>query len=219
MPISNNNARPTDSHNVQQRLLDAAEQLFSENGFKATTIRKIAKTAKCNVAAANYYFGSKEKLYLEVWRRQFLRLRNARLKSIQEAIDESKGKPELEKLLEFFARAFVGPLINSNEQSDRLMKLIAYEMSEQQLPANMFIEEVVKPTTAAMREALTKTCPGVDESKIPLMIFSLVGQLAHILWVKTMFGRTGDKEMAIKLDEAVEHIVKFSAAGICSYTK
>ncbi len=51
---------------VQDRLLDAAEQLFSEHGFDGASVRDIAATAGCNIAAVNYYFGSKDKLYTEV---------------------------------------------------------------------------------------------------------------------------------------------------------
>ncbi len=53
---------------VQERLLNAAEGLFSEHGFYHTSIREIAAVADCNIASVNYYFGGKEKLYVEVWR-------------------------------------------------------------------------------------------------------------------------------------------------------
>src|SRR5438105_14110584 len=50
---------------TQQRLLEAAEEIFAEKGFKATSIRAICKRAGANIAAVNYYFGDKEKLYIE----------------------------------------------------------------------------------------------------------------------------------------------------------
>ncbi len=93
---------------VQDRLLDAAEQLFAENGFDGTSVRDIASAAGCNIAAVNYYFGSKDKLYTEVWRRQLVQMRDARLQAIELVLSESKSKPLLEDLLRSFANAFIG---------------------------------------------------------------------------------------------------------------
>src|SRR4051794_19823266 len=58
-------------------LLDAAEQLFSENGFEGTTTREVVKRAKCNLALISYYFGGKEGLYQAVLVRHFERLRHS----------------------------------------------------------------------------------------------------------------------------------------------
>src|SRR5262249_16880319 len=50
---------------AQQRLIEAAQQVFAEKGFKAASIREISKIARTNIAAVNYYFGDKERLYIE----------------------------------------------------------------------------------------------------------------------------------------------------------
>src|SRR5437588_7481375 len=50
---------------TQQRLLEAAEEVFAAKGFKAASIREISTKAGANVAAINYYFGDKERLYIE----------------------------------------------------------------------------------------------------------------------------------------------------------
>jgi AcrR family transcriptional regulator len=47
-------------------ILDAAEQLFARQGFKATTIQHIARESKANSALIYYYFGDKEGLYRSV---------------------------------------------------------------------------------------------------------------------------------------------------------
>lgn len=46
----------------QNRILDAAEELFAKNGFIGTSVRDIAKLAQVNIAMISYYFGSKDKL-------------------------------------------------------------------------------------------------------------------------------------------------------------
>lgn len=203
---------------VQDRLLDAAEQLFSDHGFEGAGVRDIASIAGCNIAAINYYFGGKDKLYTEVWRRQLVQMRDARLQAIEQVMAESAGKPVLEDLLRSFANAFVGPF-RDESRSRRFMNLMAREMIDQRVPVNMFINEVVKPTMGAIREALLKACPGLEESRIPLLIIFLAGQLMHVVHVKAMFDHAETTEIPpFDLNEVVDHIVKFSAAGIRAYS-
>ena len=209
--ISDDNRSDKD---VQERLLDAAEGLFCEYGFAGTSVRKIAAAAKCNLASVNYYFGGKEKLYTEVWRRHILVMRNNQIASIEKVMSENQGKPSLEELLRSFAETFVGSLVDETESS-RLIKLMSREMLDRHLPPNMFVDEMIKPTLGAMRKALGKTCPELQQSQVPLMIFSVVGQLIHLVRVRTMFKQSDRPELPIfDLAEAVDHIIKFSAAGI-----
>ena len=46
---------------TRDRILDAAEELFAEQGF-ASSLRNITSSAGVNLAAVNYHFGSKEEL-------------------------------------------------------------------------------------------------------------------------------------------------------------
>src|SRR5207253_5288065 len=49
----------------RDRLLNAAGEVFAEKGFKGGTVRAICLLANVNVAAVNYYFRDKERLYIE----------------------------------------------------------------------------------------------------------------------------------------------------------
>jgi AcrR family transcriptional regulator len=55
---------------TKDRILDAAEALFMEQGFEATSLRAITAAADVNLAAANYHFGSKEDLLRAVLTRR-----------------------------------------------------------------------------------------------------------------------------------------------------
>jgi AcrR family transcriptional regulator len=210
------NAGPSKS--VKDRLLDAAEGLFCEQGFKGTGIRDIASSAGCNIASVNYYFGSKEKLYEEVWRRHLIPLRDARIASINKVMSQIEARPNLEDLLRSFADTFVGSMVDAGKTS-QLSKLMAREYIDSHLPTNMFVNEVMTPTITAMHGALMKTCPNLDESKIMPVIFSVIGQLVHLVHVKAMFEHGGDDLNLPVFDsnEIIDHIVKFSAAGIRAY--
>jgi len=198
---------------VQERLLDAAEGLFCENGFAGTSVREIAAAAKCNVASVSYYFGGKEKLYTEVWRRRILAVRDNQIVSIEKVMS-AKGNPSLEELLRSFAHAFIGSLVDK-AKSGRLTKLMPREMLDRHLPPNMFVDEMINPTLGAMQKALAKTCPKLQESQVPLVVFSIIGQLIHAVRVKTMFEQSDRPNLPIfDLAVMVDHIIKFSAAGI-----
>lgn len=59
---------------TQEKILNAAEALFAEQGFEQTSLRQITTEAEVNLASVNYHFGSKKSLiqavmarYLEVF--------------------------------------------------------------------------------------------------------------------------------------------------------
>lgn len=52
---------------TKQKILEAAETLFIEQGFKVTTTAQIAQKAGCNQALVHYYYQTKEKLFGCIW--------------------------------------------------------------------------------------------------------------------------------------------------------
>ncbi|MCJ7779098.1 MAG: TetR/AcrR family transcriptional regulator [Sedimentisphaerales bacterium] len=204
---------------VQDRLLDSAERLFCEHGFYHTSVREIAAAANCNIASVNYYFGGKEKLYIEVWRYHLLIMRERIMTSIERVMSEDAKETYLEDLLMSFAMAFLEP-IKDKRKAYQLIKLMDREMVEQNLPKNMFLEEMIMPTFNAMQNALMKIYPGLDKSKIHLFLFSIIGQLVHLIRVQTLYDQSYPLQFpGFDLNEAVNHIVKFSTAGIRAYTE
>ena len=67
-------AKRKDGQKRKAQLLEAATRVFAEKGFRDTTISEISRAAKANVASVNYYFGSKEELYAEVWKDAFQKI-------------------------------------------------------------------------------------------------------------------------------------------------
>src|SRR6516164_7415874 len=52
---------------THERLLEAAGEVFADKGYEAATVREILNRAGVrNLAAINYHFGDKERLYVEV---------------------------------------------------------------------------------------------------------------------------------------------------------
>jgi AcrR family transcriptional regulator len=212
--LEEHKANQTSEKSVRDRLLDTAEELFCEHGFAGTSIRDIAAAAGCNIASVNYHFGSKDNLYLEVWRRHLFLMREIRISSIDNVMSRENGPPQLEDLLSAFADSYIGPLMDESKGS-RFIKLMAREMIDRRLPEDIFVKELIVPITTAFRGALLSVCPQLDRSKVVLVILSFIGQLMHVLHVKVMFEQTGEPEiLKFNLNEAIDHIVKFSVAGI-----
>src|SRR5579863_6043083 len=88
---------------TKTRILDAAEKLFGEKGFDATSLRDITTEADVNLAAVNYHFQSKESLIEATIMRGAGPINQQRL-----AMLETAGpKATIEQILE----AFVGPVL------------------------------------------------------------------------------------------------------------
>ncbi len=203
---------------VKDRLLDSAEELFCENGFEGASIRDIAALAGCNIASVNYYFGGKQQLYEEVWRRHLIPMRDMRISSIEKVMSQSEGTPNIEDIIKSFADTFVGSMVDT-EKTSRLSKLMAREYIDKHLPTDMFIDEIMMPTVTAIQKALVQTFPDLDESKISFVVFSLIGQLVHVVHVRTMFEHSGEESTRelFSSPEVINHIIKFTCAGIRAY--
>ena len=50
---------------ARTRILNVAGPIFAEKGYEAATVREICDRAEVNLASVNYYFGGKERLYIE----------------------------------------------------------------------------------------------------------------------------------------------------------
>jgi AcrR family transcriptional regulator len=206
-----------DAGETQRRLLEAAEELFAQKGLDRTSIRDITTKAERNLASINYFFGNMQELYEELFRRRLREMRDTRFAGIKAAM-AARSKPTLEKLIRSFAIAFLEPF-KDPKRSRRFMQLFARELVEQRLPKNMILEEMATPVMTAFEGAILTLCPNIDKRDVQKSIHSIIGQLIHVLHVKTMFEGISEPIAINDIDETIEHIVKFSTAGIRAFAK
>lgn len=81
-------------------ILEAAEKLFCELGYEATSTRQIAKEAGANMAMINYYFGSKEGVFMEIMSK---RIADFKLQVASIKQDKLSGMEKLLKVVEGYA--------------------------------------------------------------------------------------------------------------------
>lgn len=77
-----------DDGKLRERLLAAAERLFSERGFAATPVRAVAEAADVNPALVSYYFGGKQGLLEAVFEQA--------LAPMAEALEAMMNAPEVQ---------------------------------------------------------------------------------------------------------------------------
>ena len=196
------------------RILDASELLFAEHGYAATSVRDITTRAHCNVAAVNYHFGGKDKLYREMFRRRLEALRERRIGMIRAARTEAAPGSGLEDFLRSFARGFIEPLVHQNGAPERhdesvTFTLLARELVDRHLP-HEFIRGVLDPVVEAWAEALEHLCPGIGRESARLSFHLMVGQLVHVVHLHRHFGPTAPGP----LPEVLDQIVRHASAGI-----
>jgi TetR/AcrR family transcriptional regulator len=81
----------TDQQDLRKQILDTAEALFSDTGYAATSIRRIADASGVNPALVHYYFGNKKSLLQSV----LDRVLEPMMKAIAEMKDGPDASPEL----------------------------------------------------------------------------------------------------------------------------
>lgn len=141
-------AKPMRSDGIEarNRLLDAALQLFADQGFAKTSIREIAQAAQANVASISYYFGDKASLYRAVFSDPRT---NPPLPP--EALDG--GTVSLEHAVRGLIGSFLEPLKHGHVSQQQYMKLCFREMLE---PTGAWQHEIDANIAPAHR-ALTRT--------------------------------------------------------------
>jgi AcrR family transcriptional regulator len=202
---------------TRERLLDAAERLFAERGFRAS-VRHITAAAGCNLAAVSYYFGGKERLYEEVFRRRLSAMREQRLATIDAALRDAGEGATLELLLRTFATAFLEPFVDQS-RGRLLMQLFGRELAEPHLPAGV-LAELIEPVHCALGAALARLRPGLEPATARLCSHSVIGLLVHALRLRSGFGPvSGDCRASLALPDLIDHVVAFATAGTEALTR
>lgn len=203
------------STRTRERLLHAAEILFARRGYGGTSIRSITSLAGCNLAAVNYHFGGKLDLYREMFQRRLGALRAQRDNEVRRALDMLGGKADLEAFLRGFTTGFLEPHLDETGGGRRLMQLFSRELLEPHLPPSTLRRELVRPVREGLVEAIGSIGIDVSGRAGRRCIESLVAQLVHVVRMRQaphVSGATGRADF--QLDGMIDHIVRFSAAGV-----
>ncbi|WP_456432320.1 CerR family C-terminal domain-containing protein [Thermosulfuriphilus sp.] len=200
------------SEGTRQRLLQVSERLFAAKGFKAVTVREITASAGVHLSAVNYHFGSKEGLYLEVFRERFLArarlIRQDLKKRLQEASDSKEG------VIKAFSEAIIlGPM--TEEERIIHYQLLVRELTEPTRAFGLILNSGIRPLLKMIKKALRPYLPELDESRFWLAILSIFAQIIHFHFARqqviALLGHNYDQDFKEAL---IDHITRFSAKGL-----
>lgn len=119
----------TGAKETKERILDAAERLFAEDGFGATSLRNVTTVAEVNLAAVNYHFGSKAALLEAVVRRVFEPVNARQLERLEE-LEAGEEEPSVEELLDAFISPLFDLLDRRGERGRSVARLFARVMGD-----------------------------------------------------------------------------------------
>jgi AcrR family transcriptional regulator len=196
---------------TQGRLLEAAGEVFAEKGFEAATIREILSRAGVrNLAAINYHFGDKERLYVEVVRTI------ARMQLQQHPMPAWPPNTSPADKLRTFIASFVDRLI-IDQQPAWHGRLMMRELFQPTAACVEFVREYVRPNFEMLQRILGEILPAeVTEVKRHQIGFSIVGQCLHYRLVRPVIKLlVGDEEFrTYDARRLTEHICHFSLAAL-----
>ena len=185
---------------TRERIIKAAERLFAELGYDATSIRAIVAKAKVNQAAINYHFDGKDGLYREVLRTAFRALTEQQL----EHADEMKAMSREAALAEFIRRQ-LRPLLGRDEYS-RHMRILNWETVRPTAVFRKLLSEEAAPFMGLAVELVRRFQPEADQRTLTAAAVWLVGQCSVFLRNREQLA---EPPLGLALDEkAVEWLAQ-----------
>lgn len=204
---------------TREKLLDAACKTFADKGYSDTCVADICQAAGANIAAVNYYFRSKENLYVEAFRHTCWE--SLRKYPPDGGVAESaSAEQRLEGRLRSTARRLSDPQVHEFE-------IVHKELANPTGLINEAVEEFRGPVIAGFESVLRELLgPSAAEQQVRLCMMSLMSQcfgpLLHERRRKQLSGKNrplGPPPLDVDVDAYVAHVVRFSLAGIAEVRK
>lgn len=195
--------------NPRERLLEAAGEIFAEKGFKGATVRDIIDRAGANLAAVNYYFRDKERLYIEA-------VKHAACCEPEEPhLAWPDGAPPAQKLrdvIRFHLLKFLDP-----SRPAWLARLVMRELTQPTGACAELVREYIEPRSKVLLGILREMLPpDTPQRKLFLTAFSIVGQChfycSHKPIIRLLIGE--DEHQRLDPDTLAEHIAQFTLRAL-----
>ncbi len=195
------------------RLLEVAEEMFSENGYRAVSLRSITRASNANIAAVHYHFGSKEKVLERIFELRCSAMNEERLRLLDGCRARSGKPPMLEQIL----HAYLWPALvpqDGDQKVRRFMRLRASIAHEQAELSQKLVAKHFNHVSGKFIEALRAELDHLSEREFFWRFHFLLGSQyytsANSGRIQVLSGGACDPSNA---GEAVDELIRFAAAG------
>lgn len=195
------------------QVLDAAGEVFAEKGFQHATVREICARAGVNIAAVNYHFGDKERLYVEA------------VKSARHVIESNAPMPadmetaEPEVALRVFIHTLAQRLLRDGNSWRH--RLLVQEFMNPSRACEEMMQESICPTMERLHQIIRRMLPAnAPPHVIRQLGFSIISQCAYYrLQERVVAMLTPEDEFSTHFTPELlaDHITRFCVAAIRSY--
>jgi AcrR family transcriptional regulator len=197
---------------TRQRLLEAAGEVFAERGFRDAVVREICQKAGANVAAINYHFGNKERLYVAVLKHSY--------QTAMQKYPPTLGLTEQsspEEHLFAFVHALLLRLLDAGRPTWH-GKLMAREMAAPTAAFEEMIQEMVEPLFQRLRKILSALSPSLDEACLNRCCASVFGQCVFYYHARAVVRRVypAQSYSPAAIETLAQHVTRFSLAGVAA---
>jgi len=198
------------------RLLQAAGEIFAEQGFRKATIRDICHRADANIAAVNYHFGDKEKLYAAVLQHWL----GEAMKKYPPDGNLPPDAPARERLAAF-VRSWLFRMLGEGTPAWH-GKLMAREMSEPTAGFELLMTESVRPMSQRLQGIVRELLgPDADDRTVRDCALSVAGQCCFYRHAHEMIRRLYPEQRHTpqQIEHLAEHVTRFSLTAIHAYAR
>lgn len=170
------------SPDTKTRILDAAELLFMEHGYEATSLRQITAAAGVNLASVNYHFGSKDVLFQAVLTRRLDPMNQERIQLLEKLERDADGKPiACEKIL--FAMLIPALRLARDEQrgGKHFLKVLGRAYADPAPFIRQFLSAQYTEMINRYKEAFLRALPHLSKQELTWRLHFVMGALSYTL--------------------------------------
>ncbi|MCC6198180.1 MAG: TetR family transcriptional regulator [Burkholderiales bacterium] len=167
---------------TKARILDAAEALFMEHGFEATSLRLITGGAGVNLAAVNYHFGTKEELFQTVLTRRLDPMNQARLALLDRF--EAAAAPSAGPCDRILAALFIPALELARDPARggvNFLRLLGRAYADPAPFIRKFLSVQYAPMIARFKDAFARALPQLPRKELSWRLHFIMGALSYTL--------------------------------------